>query len=270
MGAINTIQILRSLRMATVCTLAACGLLGPDVLTVKSGPEGAVVLERSPSRGTTVRYSGPLKSFRADHPASLSSAVMEQVLRGMYVGIAPAERDDRSPGIKPAPLFASHETAFLAPAITAALERAEPDQRVRFHVGPDTDRTAGALYVDNGVIRVALSQIHASAQRHEPLSIYVLSFKPEQAQEASSSAQRWIEAEPDQPRVAINYAALQAMASPGVSSSSPPVHSAGDQRTMKEVVDQQARELESLKAELEALKKQMQTQPGAPRSKPAP
>jgi hypothetical protein len=36
------------------------------------------------------------------------------------------------------------------------------------------------------------------------------------------------------------------------------------------VVDQQARELESLKAELEALKKQMQTQPGAPRSKPAP
>ncbi|WP_145976184.1 hypothetical protein [Nitrospira moscoviensis] len=261
MGNIRTIQLLRSLLMATVCTLAGCGLLAPDVIPVKSGPEGAVVLERLASRGTTVRYSGPLKSFRAGHPVSISSDVVERVVLGIHVGIAPADGDGASRGIKPAPLFSAKETAFLAPAIAAALERAEPDQRVRFQVGPDSDRTAGTLYVDGGTIRLALSHLHASPQtKDEPLSIYVLSFKPEQAQEASSNGQRWAEIEPEQPRLAINYAALRTISSPATPPSTPAL-SSGDQRSMKEVVDQQAKELDALKAELEALKKRMQTQP---------
>jgi hypothetical protein len=169
-----------------------------------------------------------------------------------------------SPGIKPVPLFSATESAFLAPGITAALERAEPEQRVKFQTGPESDRTAGTLYIEDGIIRLALSQVHATApSKDEPLSIYILSFKPEQAQERASSRHHWLEIESDQPSVAINYAALRALGppeAPATRSTAAPIPSGSDERTMKDVVDRQAKELEGLKAELDALKKQIQRQ----------
>lgn len=264
-------QRLRVLLLAAWCAAGGCGVF-PDTIPVKTGPEGMVMLERLPSRGATVRYSGPLKSFRASHPVSFSVHVVEQALRGLHAGIAPADRDGQRRGIKPTPLFSANESAFLASGITAALERAEPDQRVRFHVGPESDRTAGTLYVENGVIRLAFNHIHAPARhRDEHLSIYILSFTPEQAQEDPARPHQWIEIEADQPRVAVNYATLEALLPPEASapsSTSARTQPAGVERTMKEVVDHQAKELESLKAELEALKKQLQTQPRSTDSKP--
>lgn len=259
------------------CWIASgCGSLS-DHIVVKTAPEGAVFLDRVPSRGTTVRYSGQLKSFRASHPVSLAPQVLEQALQGIHVGIAPSDGDKKSTGgIKPTPLLSSREAAFLAPAIATALEKAEPDQRVTFQVGPESDRSDGTLYVDGRTIRLALSHFHAPAQRRdENLAIYILSMRPDQAQ-ADTSGQRYgMEIAPDQPRLAINYDALESLFPATTSPSAPstaaePPSPGSDVRSMKAIVDKQAHELESLKAELEVLKQQMQTQRPASPSKSTP
>lgn len=242
---------------------------------IKQGPEGAVSLERLPSRGTTVRYSGALKSFQASHPMSLSPQVLEKALGGIHVGIAPTDRDGTSQGIKPTPLFSHQEAAFLAPAIAAALERAEPDQLVAFQVGSEADRSDGTLYVDGATIQLALSHYHSAAGRRDGnLSIYILSMKPEQAQVRPSGPRTGLTIEPDQPRLAINYTVLQSLtpveAVPAGPARSTESAATRNSRSLKEVVDQQAQELESLKSELEALKQQLQTQGTSPRPKPAP
>jgi hypothetical protein len=258
--------------LLTSCWLpSGCGSLS-DHIVVKTAPEGTVFLERVPSRGTTVRYSGQLKSFRASHPVSLAPQVLQQALQGIHVGIAPSEGDQPSAGgIKPTPLFSSREAAFLAPAIANALEKAEPDQRVAFEVGAESDRSDGTLYMDGRTIQLALGHYHAPARRRdENLAIYLLSMRPEQAQSNISGQRYWMDITPDQPRLAINYDALERMlpatrSSAASSTAAAPSPPGSDVRSMKETVNKQAQELESLKAELEALKKQMQSQrPSSP------
>jgi len=162
--------------------LAGCGMFSDQTL-VKDSPDGGVYLQRLSNRGTTARYSGPLKAFQASHPATLAPESLAKALAGIQVGILPADQTGRSAGIKPTPLLAPHEIAFLAPAIAGALQQATSDQRVKFQVGPETDRTEGTLYVDGAALRIALARYHGSTQsRDEQLSIYALSFKPEQAQ----------------------------------------------------------------------------------------
>jgi hypothetical protein len=266
-------KLSRFMVLIACCALTACGSLADHV--VKRAPEGAVILERLPARGTTIRYSGQLKSFRASHPVSLSPELVSRILSGIHVGIAPSEGDRSTTGIKPTPLFSSGEVAFLAPPIAAALEQAEPDQRVKFEVGPESERSSGALYVEDRTMRFTLSHFHSAAHRRdENLSIYILSMQPEQAQEHTAAA-RWMrEIEPDRPQLAVHYGRLEALFQPDPHSSarSAPAATApvADNRSLKEVVDKQAQELEALKAELEALKKRTESQrPSAP-SKPMP
>ena len=182
-----------------------------DQTLVKDSPDGGVYLQRLSNRGTTARYSGPLKTFQASHPITLAPESLAKALAGIRVGILPADQTGRPAGIKPTPLLTHREITFLASAIATALQQATSDQRVRFQVGPETDRTEGTLYVNGPALRVALGRYHGSAQnRDEQLSIYALSFKPEQAQLDSGGLQSWLEIEPDQPRLAI---ALDALAS---------------------------------------------------------
>jgi hypothetical protein len=154
---------------------------------------------------------------------------------------------------------------------------------MKFQVGPETERTDGTLYVDGPAMRLALSHYRSMAQRRdENLSIYVLSFRPEQAQVPAFGPQPWMEIEPDQPQLAIVYGALANVlvptdaTPPTVSPSTPnqtpgsPARAAGEElEAMKGVADKQAQELQSLKAELEALKKQLDEQAPPSKSKPA-
>ncbi len=266
-------KILRFILLAACCTVTACGSTADHL--VKRGPEGAVILERLPTRGTTVRYSSQLKSFRANHPISLSPEIVGRMLSGIHVGIAPSNGDRSATGIKPTPLFTPGEVAFLAPAITAALEQAEPDQRVKVEVGSESDRSGGTLYVEDRTMRFALSHFHSTAHRRdENLSIYLLSMKPEQAQDHAPAPRSMIELEPDQPQVAVHYGRLEALFPPDPHSSPLPAPAApassADSRTLKEVVDKQAQELDALKAELEALKKRTDSQRSPAPSKPTP
>ncbi len=263
---------LTALALGGVLLLSGCGMFSDQTL-VKDSPDGGVYLQRLSNRGTTARYSGPLKTFTASHPATLAPESLAKALAGIHVGILPADQTGRSSGIKPTPLLTPQEIAFLAPAIAGALQQATSDQRVKFQVGPETDRTEGTLYVDGAALRITLRRYHASAQsRDEHLSIYALSFKPEQAQLPVGGPQSWMELEPDQPRLSI---ALDALASLPAPASLPPAASpqapAGpvpgtETHSVKEAVNKHAQELEALKAELEALKKQLgnQTAPAKP------
>lgn len=265
--------IFRFILLAACCALTACSSTADHL--VKRGPEGAVILERLPARGTTVRYSSQLKSFRATHPISLSPETVGRMLSGIHVGIAPSNGDRSATGIKPTPLFTPGEVAFLAPAVAAALEQAEPDQRVKLEVGSESDRSGGTLYVEDRTVRFALSHFHSAAHRRdENLSIYILSMKPEQAQDHAPPPRAMSVMDPEQPQVAVHYGRLEALFPPDPNFSAPSAPAAPavapENRTLKEVVDKQAQELEALKAELEALKKRTDTQRSPAPSKPSP
>ena len=247
--------------------LAGCGMFSDQTL-VKDGPDGSIYLQRLSSRGTTARYSGPLKTFTASHPITLAPESLAKALAGIHVGILPTDQTGRSVGIKPMPLLTPHEIAFLAPAIAGALQQATSDQRVKFQVGPETDRTEGTLYVDKAALRIALGRYHGSAQnKDEQLSIYALSFKPEQAQLADGGPQSWMEIEPARPRLSIALDALTSLPPPNfpapTSTPQTPARplAEAEPQGMNAVVQQQARELDALKAEVDALKKQLGTQP---------
>lgn len=248
-----------------------------DQTLVKDSPDGGVYLQRLSNRGTTARYSGPLKAFQASHPATLAPESLAKALAGIQVGILPADQTGRSAGIKPTPLLAPHEIAFLAPAIAGALQQATSDQRVKFQVGPETDRTEGTLYVDGAALRIALARYHGSAQsRDEQLSIYALSFKPEQAQLDGGGPQSWLEIEPEQPRLAIALDALASLPSPALrplalSPQEPGRPSSStDTQNVSDVVRKQAQELDALKAELDAIKKQLGNRAPSEQSAPSP
>jgi hypothetical protein len=273
---------LSMLVLAMLTSFFGCGGSADQIL-VKNSPDGMVYLQRVASRGATVRYSGPLKSFKANHPVTLAPELLSRALAGIQIGILPSERIPNTQGITPIPLFTAQQVAFLAPAIASALQQAEPDQRVRFQVGSDFEQTDGTLYVSGSTLRFAVTRYRSSGHRRDDhLSIFTLSFRPEKAQAVASGPQTWMEIEPDHPSVGIDYTVLANLpgsgepASTTLSASEPdrttgaqtsPV--GGDLDAMKTVVDKQAQELQSLKAELEALKKQLQGQTMPSKPKPA-
>lgn len=251
---------------------ASCGAFSDQTLMTDS-PEGAVYLQQLSNRGATARYSGPLKSFKASHPIDLAPDTLAKTFAGLQIGILASDESRTSRGIKPTPVFSARQVAFLAPAVAAALKRAQPDQRIRFQVGSGNDVTVGTLYVNGPVLHVAFSHYHSPPDRRdEQLSIYALSFEPGDVQVPSGTPQTWMEVEPDQPRVALAHALLAKLPSviqpapatpstdPSVPMTAPAPQAADSTPAIKTIVDKQAQELEALRAELDALKKQMAEQ----------
>lgn len=246
---------------------ASCGAFSDQTL-MTDGPEGAVYLQQLSNRGATARYSGPLKSFKASHPIDLAPDTLAKTFAGLQIGILASDESRTSRGIKPTPVFSARQVAFLAPAVAAALKRAQPDQRIKFQVGNGNDVTDGTLYVDGPVLHVAFSHYHSPADRRdEQLSIYALSFEPDYLQVPSATPQSWMEIERDQPRVALAYEPLAKL--PAIIPLTPVLSEAASAATpqspdttpaSKAVVDKQAKELEALREELNALKKQLAEQ----------
>lgn len=256
---------------------ASCGAFSDQTL-ITDGPEGAVYLQQLSNRGATARYSGPLKSFKASHPIDLAPGTLAKTFAGLRVGILASDESRTSRGIKPTPVFSAQQVAFLAPAVTAALKRAQPDQRIKFQVGSGNDVTDGTLYVDGPVLHIAFSHYRSPADRRdEQLSIYALSFEPGDVQVSSAAPQTWMEVEPDQPRVALAHELLARLPAiiplpptlPEAANATAP-QPADTTPANKALVDKQAKELEAMRAELEALKKQLAEQKPNPKPKAKP
>lgn len=282
------LMIRHSIRPALSCSilvgsllLAGCGAFSDQTLVTDSA-DGAVYLQQLSNRGTTMRYSGSLKAFKASHPIDLPLDTLAKTFAGLSIGIYPSDDHSAHEGVKPTQVFSPRQVAFLAPAVATALKRAQPDHRVKFQVGGGNDVTDGTLYIDGPVLHLAISHYHSLADRRdEQLSIYALSFEPRDFQVPSATPQTWMEIEQDRPRVALAYGLLAKLPSATPTSPTPaialPVPASGSSPQTAEsapairaVVDKQAQELEGLRAELEALKKQLAEQETKPKPKSKP
>lgn len=270
--------------LIAVLLCAGCGAFSDQVL-VTDGTDGAVYLQQLSNRGTTMRYSGPLKSFKASHPIDLTPDTLAKTFAGLSIGIHASDDRSTDQGVKPTPVFSSQQVAFLAQAVATALRRAQPDHQIKFQVGSGNDVTDGTLYVDGPVLHIAFSHYHSPADRRDDkLSIYALSFEPRDIQVPSAARQTWMEVESNQPRVALAHellAKLPSVTQPApvpatpttalsLSATAPTPQATDSTPAIKTVVEKQAQELEELRAELNAVKKQLADREPKTKSKAKP
>ena len=190
-----------------------------------------------------------------------------------------------------APLFSPEEIAFLASPISNALAQADPNERVRFQVG-STESLGGTLFIDQSIFHFTLSRFHSPGQIMETMSL-TLSFVPVAAERGIETRQSWMIIEPNFPAIAIDYEMLAKLpdsppsasftGSPSDRSASPsrdraPPAKAGQQGvsetqptgeasqrneellSLRELVIKQAKELQTLKEEVESLRRQRSDQ----------
>jgi hypothetical protein len=132
------------------------------------------------------------KSFRAAHPLKLGERTMENVLRGVHaekeapftILVGKALKNQVPDDLR---AFSEDDIAVLAPAITAALAQAAPNQRVGFRlryapnltitsqkIGPDSmETTEGHLFADGLSLNLTLTEfgpgkVYASDMKTEP------------------------------------------------------------------------------------------------------
>lgn len=265
--------------------LVSCSATSP-LTSVGEGPLGSVALERLASRGTTAKYGGPQSAFQASHPASVSASVVSRLLSGL--SISGLDRPGAALRQERYPLFSQEEIEFFTPLIIRALSQAQPDQRVRFTLQDDGLITQGTLYLHRTTLRVSLSHYRASqGQRDTRPAALTLSFTPPEALVRDDVPQSWTMIEPEQPRVAVSLDTLSQLpaavpvptANKALAEVTPiPTSPASEQGSVqqelqatKDVVVKQAQELQQLKAELEALRRQLtEKESAAPKTKPKP
>jgi hypothetical protein len=258
--------------------LVACSTTS-NLIPIGEGPLGTVVIERLASRGTTAKYGSTQSTFQASHPATLSASVVTRLLTGLSVsGI---ERPGIALTQDSYPLFSHEEADFLAPLIVSALAQAQSDQRVRFTVHDDSLTTQGTLYLYKTILRLSLSHYRASGGNARPRPpALTLSFNPSQALVRMDTPQSWMIIEPEQPHVAVSIEALnqlpaQASVPPGTKTAAETAPAqaslASEQsrlqqelQSTKDLVVKQAEELQTLKAELESMRRQLAEKESAP------
>lgn len=263
-----------------LCLLVSACSSGAALTKIGEGPLGTVSLERLSSKGTTARYSGPVNSFQASHPAEVSAAQTAAFLAGLQLAGAEPNGNKDARGVYP--LFSHEETDFLAPLISKALAEAAPDQRVRFAVKDDGLTTDGTLYVYQNLFRFALAHYRTVPGRTDAkLGAYTLLFKPDQAVVRTDAPQSWMIIEPEQPRIAVSTESLRGLPQAAASPVPQPagaalVNAAVEQirleqelQSTKDLVVKQVEELQRLRDELDQLKKQ-QSEKNAPPAKAKP
>lgn len=263
--------------------LIACSVTAP-LTSIGEGPLGTVALERLASRDTTAKYGSPQSAFQASHPATLSASIVSRLLSGL--SIAGLDRPGAAMTQDRYPLFSHEEAEFLTPLIVRAFSQAQPDQRVRFILQDDGLITQGTLYLHKTTFRVSLSHYRSSPGHSgtRPPAL-TLSFTPSPALVRDDVPQSWMIIEPEQPRVAVSIDALNQLPAsasgpagniPVADAMPAPVPPASEQNRLqqdlqstKDVVVKQAEELQKLKAELEAVRRQLaEKESAAPKPKP--
>ena len=261
--------------LGVLVLLSACGGYSEQFI-VTDARNGIVSLNEFSTRGSTGRYPASLQPIKASHPVAWSPDTVAQILSGVQIGIIPSDSSGDGRVIKPAPLFTASEVAGLAQGIATALRQADPNHYVKFVVGSDPESIDGTLYVDGPVVRFTLNHYRSTVRRRDDaLAIYALSFIPQSAHIASLRTHNWIEGDANNPHLAIEYGKLPAGPTVKELPATPPVQQPAAQTSpspgtqdMRVIMERQAKELESLKGQLDSLKKQMEGRPPASTTAP--
>lgn len=260
--------------------VSACAFTRPAEDTVfADGPRGAVLLQH-------VEDSW----FKTAHPVSVNPRLLTHVLRGVQVQVLP---NDQTTAVQ---VFSEDETAFLSPLISTALSQATKNQLVAFRVTQGTDpggtMTGGLLFTRGRLLHLWLTHYRAPSRsrdagatqdqqaRHpQGLAPRQLRFVPEAAQQSSRNYQPDVIDPPPLATLVIDYKELAAQvhlpsettpAQPlptetqvtgsghGPSGSHETTPSGAEEtRALKDVVKEQALELDALKEDMRALRKRL-------------
>lgn len=269
---------------ALTCCFFASGCASPPrpELTIHDSPRGAVYLERITDT-----------SFQATHPITLEAGVIARALRGIQV------RDDRNTlqaflSARPEAVraFSDQEAEFLAPFISTALAKASPDQRIGFRINqvpppPESKRegagpglsepsqtlapgevTSGVLFAYGRSLQVHLSRFRSGSQKRSmidgPNRHYAdqtgltgreLVFFPKEAQRPDTYGV----GETDSPPLVIDYELLGRLPDqPASPAPTQPAATGPAQPPASPATT--AQEVETLKKELQEIKRQLNEQ----------
>jgi len=246
-----------------VATTAACVLVAgcasapeTDVM-IQRGPNGAVYIERVLDPG-----------FQAAHPITLEREVVARTLRGVYV------RGEEPTLVR---VFSDSDIEFLAPLIATGLSRAASDQRVGFRVGEVASATTEAiLYAYGTSLHLTLTKYRGQSDQPDDtvLKLTEVLFYPTEARRPEGYQPAKLLGEPLLTTLVIDYQLLaklpSSMLTPPVPpekapkpapSVPPPAAESGMPPPAAATQDQQAtKDLETIKSEMEDLRRQMQKQ----------
>jgi hypothetical protein len=229
------------------------------------GPRGTVLLQRVDDSW-----------FKTAHPVSVSPVLLTHVLRGVQVQSAP---DDQTTALR---VFSEEEIAFLSPLMSTALSKATKSQLVAFRVrhgsGPGSNMTGGLLFTRGRLLHLWVTHYRANEAGNESgttldrqarnprgLNPRQLRFVPDTAQRSSHNQHPDVVNPPPLATLVIDYfmlaAALNLPAEVGPSQplpgDGPPPSHARETQTLKDVVKEQAIELDTLKEEMRALRRKL-------------
>ncbi len=280
------------LASALCLTLSACALTRPAEDTVfADSPRGAVLLQH-------VEDSW----FKTAHPVSVSPLVMTHVLRGVQVQTVP---EDGATGER---VFSDEEIAFLSPLMSTALSKATKSQLVAFRVtqGPDPSgaMTGGLLFTRGRLLQLWLTHYRApsirtdagtardrQARHPQGLTPRQLHFVPDTVQRPSHNQQPDVIDPPPLATLVIDYKELATQIHRPSETTPAQLHSTETQtprpeygpsdseetQALKDVVKQQAIELDALKEDMQALRQRLSEmdapspkQPSAPPQRATP
>ncbi len=126
---------------ATLSGTAGCSVFSPQRTVFTESPQGMVLLEEVPDRGSTAAFRRS-SGLDAAHPVSLNPSILAAALRGVQIS-ARIDEGGGPTGSPPSAVFNEPEVALLAPAIGAALLQARPSQVVLFRVRHDPPGQTG-------------------------------------------------------------------------------------------------------------------------------
>lgn len=258
--------------------VSACATSGTVEDTIfADGPRGTVSLQ-----GVDDAW------FKTAHPVSVSPLLLTHVLRGVHVQPAP---DDQTTVVR---VFSDEEIAFLSPLMSTALSKATKSQLVAFRVthesGPSSELTGGLLFTRGRLLHLWLTHYRANgtgtdsgatrdpqARNPHGLAPHQLHFVPETVQQPSHNQQPDVIDPPPLATLVIDYRHLASHVNLPAEAPSPlptapqaarpepsPVGAQGtapsgadETQALKEVVREQARELDTLKDDVRALRQRL-------------
>ena len=271
--------------IVSVLGVSACST-GPEVdVTLQESPQGAVYLERISDR-----------SFQAAHPIRIDSATIALVLRGVLVrsdlGIVQNLVAGRSETLR---AFSDDNVAYLAPLISDGLTRAAADQQVGFRIeqiGPPGysepagaglgssepplalhphESTSGTIYAYGRSLYLTLTQY-----RHRPEPATTINMANRRLPDTTGLANRTVLFTPESAKRAdtyhdghstdatlvIDYELLARLpdSAPATVQSAPPPATPPAATSGKAEPAQKESDIESLRKELQDIKRQLAEQ----------
>ena len=243
-----------SLWILLLCS--ACSTGHETITKIDESPLGSVFLRR---------VADP--SFQAAHPIKIDSSTISLVLNGILVRDDPRAQKNPSEHSDIRRVFSGSGVGHVAPLISQGLRRASADEQIEFRVGEVT----GILYAYGRSLYVTLVQYRSGPDPATPTGMAdrttpdatgfgnrIVSFIPEAAQRPNS----YRDAQSTDTTLVIDYALLAMLPPASLPSASRGAPALAPQSGKADPVTRDA-EIESLRKELQDIKKQLAEQEAA-------